>query len=240
MAPPVDDSPAVPAVAAVTVKLPTFWPKRAEIWFAQAEAQFTLKNITVDLTKYSYVVAALDEETAGRVLSLIRTPPDNNKYTSLKTRLVGAFKLTEQECAARILDTNGLGDDKPSALMDKMLALIPEGKQPGFLFREVFLRQLPGDVRSHLAHTDYPELSDLAKAADRHFLSTGAAINATFSARAASSSQLTKAKVHKPTGDSGEVSTGACYYHQRFGAQASNCRPPCSFPASGNSQAGGH
>jgi hypothetical protein len=101
-----DDSPPVPAVAAVTVKLPTFWPKWAEIWFAEAVAQFTLKNITVDLTKYSYVVAALDEETAGWVLNLIRTPPANNKYTSLKTRLVGTFKLMEQECAARILDTN--------------------------------------------------------------------------------------------------------------------------------------
>lgn len=226
------------AVAAVAIKLPTFWPKRAEIWFAQAEAQFAIKQINADLTKYSYVVAALDEDTAGRVLNIIRDPPATGKYPTLKDRLIGAYKLTEQECAARILDSNGLGDDKPSTLMDKMLALVPEGKQAGFLFREVFLRQLPADVRSHLAQTDYPELTDLAKAADKYFLSTGATISGTFRARSATSSQAAQAKVHKPANDAGEKCTGFCYYHQRFGTKASNCRAPCSFPASENFKAG--
>ena len=39
-------------VTSVTVKLLTFWTHRAQIWFHQAEAQFNLRNLTVDDTKY--------------------------------------------------------------------------------------------------------------------------------------------------------------------------------------------
>ena len=43
---------------AVSLKLPTFWTSQPEVWFAQAEAQFNLRCITSDDTKYFYVVAA--------------------------------------------------------------------------------------------------------------------------------------------------------------------------------------
>ena len=40
--------PPVPVVAAnVALKLPVFWPKAAEVWFAQADAQIAIKSITV-------------------------------------------------------------------------------------------------------------------------------------------------------------------------------------------------
>ena len=44
-------------VTAVSVKLPPFWPEKTRLWFAQAEAQFDVKGITVEKTKYSYVPA---------------------------------------------------------------------------------------------------------------------------------------------------------------------------------------
>ena len=227
--PPPNAAPAPGDLAAVSIKLPTFWPKKAEIWFAQAEAQFTLKQVTADNTRYSYVVAALDDESAGRVLDILRAPPANHRYTAIKNRLVGAYKLTVQECAARILDTPGLGDSKPSELLDKMMALIPEGQEPGFLFREVFLRQLPQEVRSHLAQTDAPNLRDLAKAADKHFLSTGAIINAV----------RTPQQPMKKTKDLSTASPPQmCFFHRKFREQAKNCRPPCSFQASENTMAG--
>ena len=46
----------------------------------------------------------------------------------------------------------GLGDRKPSDLMDALLAVCPAGQQMSPLFINEFLRRIPGDVRRHL-HT---------------------------------------------------------------------------------------
>ena len=72
---------------AVSLKLLTFWISQPEVWFAQAEAQFSLRGITADDTKYFYVLAALDQQTATRLLDLISRPPVDGKYKKLKDRL---------------------------------------------------------------------------------------------------------------------------------------------------------
>ena len=75
-------------VSAVSLKLPTFWPERVEVWFAQAEAQFAIRGITSDATRFHYIVQALDQDTATRVLDLLLHPPEEDKYKTLKQRLL--------------------------------------------------------------------------------------------------------------------------------------------------------
>ena len=55
---------------AVAIKLPTFWAQQPEVWFLQAEAQFHIRKITDDTTKYYHVVAALDQETCLQLFNL--------------------------------------------------------------------------------------------------------------------------------------------------------------------------
>lgn len=62
---------------AVSIKLPTFWTAQPHVWFQQAEAQFTICGITADETKYAYIVAAMDQDTASRLLDLLSHPPTN-------------------------------------------------------------------------------------------------------------------------------------------------------------------
>ena len=76
-----------------------------------------LKNITADLKNYLYETSYLDIDTATRGLDIILKPPAN-KYTRLKSRLVDTFQLIECEATARILDMNGLGDAKPTEILD--------------------------------------------------------------------------------------------------------------------------
>ena len=170
-------------VATVSVKLPPFWPDKTQLWFAQAEAQFEIKGITVEKTKYSYVVSMLDANTAEQAMDIIATPPDN-PYTALKNRLTKAYALADDERADRIIDMDGLGDRTPSQRLNNMLLLVPdaEAKDPGFLFRRLFLRQLLSEVRTQLAQTTKTgttavALRELASEADRYFASTGSRVS---------------------------------------------------------------
>ncbi len=77
----------------VTIKIPPFWPSDPELWFAQVEAQFAIKQITVQNTKYSHVVAALSPEAATEVRDLILNPPETNLYDVLKKSLIERVSL---------------------------------------------------------------------------------------------------------------------------------------------------
>ena len=48
----------------VAVKLPEFWTDNAQVWFAQAEAQFAIRNVSSSVTKSYYCVAALNRADA--------------------------------------------------------------------------------------------------------------------------------------------------------------------------------
>ena len=118
---------------AVSLKLPTFWTSQPHVWFQQAEAQFAIRSITADQTKYAYIVAALDQDTASRLLDLLCQPRDEHKYDTIKARLLKTFSLTRRVRANKLLYMDDLGDRRPSALMDEMLALL-DGHQPCMLF----------------------------------------------------------------------------------------------------------
>ena len=92
-----DPTPAPPAahhtLAAVSVKLPPFWPADPDVWFAQVEAQFTARSITAQKTMFDYVVSSLSPEIATEIRDLLLKPPAEDPYDTLKAELI---KQTEQ------------------------------------------------------------------------------------------------------------------------------------------------
>ena len=69
-------APTLPSpVANVSMKLPTFWPDVAEVWFPQVDVQFAIRSVTVSKTKFYHVVAVLPKEVASQILDLIHAPP---------------------------------------------------------------------------------------------------------------------------------------------------------------------
>ena len=147
------DAANVGAIYAATVKLPDFWQNNPRSWFQHIEAQFQLRGITQDVTKYFHVVAALDASTTARCMARLEAPPAVGKYDALKAFLVDLFELSELEKADRLLSLNGLGDSKPSELMERMLAVLGSA-DPSFLFAHIFLRQLPAP--GHIALASSP------------------------------------------------------------------------------------
>lgn len=218
-------------IQAVSLKLPNFWTEQPQVWFVQAEAQFAIRNITGDDTKFYYVVAALPQDVAKRVIDLLSAPPAAHKYEALKKRLKDTYGLSDYERGARLLHVPPLGDDKPSVLMDNMLAHLG-AHEPCFLFRALFLERLPEDIRGVLVHSKTEDCRELAKAADALWEAHSPATNAV-------SRQSRSATKHAPATKASPATTDLCFFHAKFGDQARNCRQPCSrYAPAGNGPAG--
>ncbi|XP_023314763.1 uncharacterized protein LOC111693661 [Trichogramma pretiosum] len=146
-----------PQVHRVAVRLPTFWLDKPAVWFAQAEAQFALDNITTELTKYYHVISQLDGRAAAEVEDIITNPPVIESYTHLRQQLIDRLSSSEEQRVRQLLHDEELGDRKPSQFLRHLKSLAgPTPLQPNLL-RHLWLRRLPPHVQTVL--TTRPELS---------------------------------------------------------------------------------
>ena len=148
------------------MKLPTFRPDAAEVWFAQTDAQFAIRNISSSKTKFYHAVAVLPQEVASQILDLIRAPPLGDPYEVLRDRLVRLYTLNDYQRFEALVSLTLSGDQKPSHLMNRMLALLPDDYKPDFVLRGLFLRRLPIDVRSHLLREKVDDPREMSLKAD--------------------------------------------------------------------------
>ncbi|GFR65343.1 transposon Ty3-G Gag-Pol polyprotein [Elysia marginata] len=215
-----------PNIGAVSIKLPEFWTTSSEVWFARVEAQFGTKNITTDQTKYDYVVSALDVKTAEEVQDALVNPPDTNKHITIKTALLKAFGKSQAQRDSELLNLNGLGDRKPTALLRKINAL---NDDPQTLKRALFLSNLLSDIRSILAGQDFIYIGKLAEAAGRIWETRGACVQHIVTHGADSPPPTPVEAVSRPKCKSqlrprskAPSNQAVCFYHLKFGTQASS------------------
>ena len=220
-------------VNAAAVKLPPFWSGNPEVWFKQVESVFSTRKITVQQTKFDYVVQALDNSTAEKVQSVILSPPED-PYVTLRAALIEIFGKSQAQKDQEVLNINGLGDKKPSELLQHIQNL---NADPQTLVKALFLAQLPPEVRQILALSDKTDIKELAKEADRVMevsrLSGTSQVNSTGGFRKSGGRHPDYPKgTQHPVPKSDQqwpLLSGLCKYHSKFGDRARSCLPPCKL-----------
>ena len=250
-----------PRLAAVSVKLPPFWPSDPQLWFAQVQAQFSTRGITNQRTMFDYVIASLAPEFAAEIRDLILTPPAETPYDVLKETLIKRTAASDQRRLQQLFSAEELGDRKPTQLLRRLQQLAGDtpGADGAFL-RELFLQRLPSNVRMVLASTrsDTP-INELAQLADKiievaipevanvSVQSTPSELESLRAEIVSLQQQITSLKKasrrarspyrRRPTSPAPppQSSDEICWYHRTFGDSAKKCQTPCSYQ--GNDQA---
>lgn len=237
-------------VSTVSVKLPPFWPADPHLWFAQVEAQFAIKGVSSQKTKFDYVVSSLSPEFATEVRDLLIHPPNDDPYDALKAQLIKRTAATDQQKLQQLLSTEELGDRRPSQLLRRMQQLVGDtpGLADGALLRELFLQRLPATVRMVLASADSStSLQDLAQMADKivevavpsvsafHTPSTTELddLRSEVATLRSTLKSLTRRRSPSPRPQRQDSQGQLCWYHERFGDAARKCKEPCSKSGKG-------
>lgn len=245
-------------VCNVAVKLPPFWDKQCELWFINIEAQFILARITQEITKYYAVVSALNSEVLSYVSDFVKNPPESDRYTKLKKRLISAFSDSEQKRVKDLLSNITLGDDRPSHLLRKMRQLADEKVNEEFL-KTLWIQRLPLETQAILSVSE-GDLDKLAQMADKILEISPNQVAATHCSQDDRLAKL-EAQIlalsekmdnlnkswNRPSRDeysrhsrrrsktpARKVKKEYCYYHTKFGERAHKCIPPCKFDDSKN------
>ena len=133
-------------IGSLKLKLPAFWPDKAEAWFVQAESHFKARRITSQQTKYHLVVVALDSDTVDGVLDLLERPPEDDPFDQLKARLVQSFKISKVDKIKRALEFPPVDEENPVKMADKIMALTRDASGED-IAKAVFMLKLPDAVR---------------------------------------------------------------------------------------------
>ncbi|KRZ80178.1 hypothetical protein T10_4563 [Trichinella papuae] len=154
------------STAAITLELPTFWPHCPRLWFAKAEAQFQLNQISASLTKYFYVISSLPESVAADVDDLLE-PVGNNPYEVLKCRLLECYCESDSDRFCAHTAPVVMEDVKPSRLLREMRRNCCAGIDPNkWFFQQLFLQRLPLNIQMILKANTYANIEEMAKKAD--------------------------------------------------------------------------
>jgi len=224
------------------VHLPPFWPTRPAAWFGAADAAFHLRRVTDGRDKFSYVIAMLGEDQLVQIADVLEVcPPPPDAFERIKQRLIQSHTLDEFQRLDLLLESPALGGQRPSVLLAEMRQLCPSGEVDTKIFRGLFLRRLPQEIRLALAEDHLSPILAMAARADA--LLALAHSRGNLAAAAVSSPAATPvvaAATHssrpqqKPAGQHNNRQSrhrSICNAHWKYGADARRCEKPCDWRA---------
>ena len=155
----------------LNLNLPAFSYDDPSLWFLLVENKLNATGITDDNSKFIITSSALPMKIAAEVRDVLEHPGEENKYDTLKAKLVERLSVSERERVRQLLSNEQLGTRRPSQLYRDMLALLG-GNKNSFdenILKEMFIQRMPSSIQQVLVGpgTSSMTIQDLANTADR-------------------------------------------------------------------------
>jgi len=237
------------------VRLADYCAESPQSWFRNINSTFAASRVTRSATKFHWAVSKLPVSLMDTIGHICDNPSVYlDPYQELQNILLESYGLSAAQKTSHLLDHPGQGTNKPSVLMDQLLAMKPNSLEDAI--RVLFFRKVHNCIRDGVNPNNYKNLGDLTKRCNEVWESRSASSMASASVAAAavprsasparssrrnSSLFLGKrpalAKSHRRrsptpaaargTQDGGQE--GLCFYHARFHARARKCEEPCTY-----------
>lgn len=132
------------------------------------ERSFEAARVTVDASKFGFVLGALEPAFAQEVRDIIVAPPEVGAYALLKSELTRRLSATQEQKTRRLLEHEERGDRKPSQFLRHLRTLAGNVVSDEVL-RTLWIGRLPRSTQVVLAtqkDTPLDKVADLADAID--------------------------------------------------------------------------
>lgn len=230
------------AVSAVAVKLPEFWQEDPTTWFIEAESQFALAGVVTDSTKYHHIVKNITSKTKiNAVWDIISAPPAENKYETIKTRLLKVFDDSLQVRVEKLFNAE-IGEMKPSQFLSYLRRLAANTGINDESLKAIFLKGLPAHMSSILsiltnpltAIAEFgdvmikrePQVNQINHSDEKYNELKQEIEHLTAAVRNMRSGAQPRSNNHQSNRAN---NSDICWYHMKYGRNARKCSSPCRF-----------
>ena len=131
-------------ITKVAVKLLDYWTEDPDCGsFMQRLPSEMLKSHSRKPNSTTSSISSPEIMVSVRGLIMGYAASSETPYKDLKAKLVSSYTLSRWQKVSKLIHHPGLVDRRPTALMDSMLALLPEGRRenrlpvPGFFSGEI-------------------------------------------------------------------------------------------------------
>lgn len=226
----------------VGIKMPTFMETAAAAWFNILEANFALRKITSDETKYFHVLAALPPDLVAKLSGFLL---ENRSYDNMKKEVISIYEKTKPELFDKLIKQTTMSG-RPSHYLQDLKILAGKVNASDDLVKHQFFQALPSSISPALAAQKDLTLTQLGNLADElaplvsnQILKVDARqakfekhphgnSGSNFKKNSQNSSQSSVPLGIRPY--SNDQRPKICRAHLYFGKKARTCKPWCEFP----------
>ena len=155
-------------------ELPPFDKENIEVWIRRMENAYTRSSIVRPKDKFAFLEKLFHAKDDARINSFLWNPnPTNETWTEFLEYVRERYGRTVKQEVNSLL--NGIPRDgrRPTVLRDYIKELTSRVTLDA-IRKEVFLKQMPAEVRQHLAdRLDELDFDETAKACDKYFDQNG-------------------------------------------------------------------
>lgn len=218
-------------VAQVGIKVPSFMEAAVPAWFHIIEAQFHLKKIKTEKTKFFHTLSNLPPDIVSRIST---TELESQNYTTLKDSVISLFERSKTEMFNELLSKTTLVG-KPSIFLRDMMSKAAKLNINNDIVRMKFIQALPLGIRPVVAaqtSLDLDQLgvlaNDLASLAPAVPIAAVASPSPSPAANSVPSSGSNLPPGLRPFGRTQRPKV--CRAHLYFAEKARSCKPWCQWP----------